>query len=671
MASSGNPVTLQRKATGHKTQAPLVWVPAAVFIAAAALWASLAFSGAAAERDAMDPGAFVRWALPTALTVHHLMLAVVVGCLVFAAAILPPWDNGPDSTSGDTGGQKTAHPAFNRVMTAASVASVAWALSAFAVLVLTYSNLIGQPLSGSEEFASQLVYFMTDLIVGQAWFAVTIIAFTVSTLTFAVRSLPGLTLTAVLALTPVIPISLIGHAAGSDDHYAGVGALALHWAGVLVWVGGVAALAVVSPVLARRPTGDGGGHPAGRGSHRGLQRVVLERFSALAGVAFFLVLVSGVINSVLRLGSWDGLFSPYGQLILVKTAGTLILGLIGFVHRRWAISRAGTVSAGWTAWRLIIVEVLIMAGVVGVAVALSRTPPPVPLEVEPALTPAEIFTGYPLPAELTIVRWFTEWRWDWLWVAAAAIAAVVYLHGVRRMRIEQRRWPWLHCVSWMAGLVLLVYVTCSAPTIYGMVLFSVHTASLLALALVIPWLLVLGAPLKLAVWTVPRREDGSRGVREWLNAGEKPANRALGNPIVSGSALIVSIGLFYYTPVFRLALELWVVHQAANAYFLVLGFWFISTLLGTGVHQLAPLPIRIKAAAGTATVLFVWALVLAGSLQVLQPEWFANLGRNWGSTVAVEQQLSGISVLLVGFLPIAAIMAILILDDQRYEGPSL
>lgn len=668
MSSSGNPTTAGKRSTENRIRPGMLWFPTAVLIAGAALSVSLIFSGAGAPREVLDPGTFVRWALPVALTLHHLMLAAVTGCLVFAAVIVPPRMQGPDPLSREGHREQILlpHPVFTRTMTAASIASVVWSLSAVAVLVLTYSNLIGEPLSGGEEFTGQLAYFVTDITAGQAWLTVTVTAFVVSTLTFAVRSTAGIGLLAVLALTPIIPISLVGHAAGSDDHYAGVGALALHWLGVLLWVGGVCALAVVFPVLT---------HPEHRNTitggvrMRGVQRAILERFSALAGAAFFLVLASGVINSVLRLGSQDGLSSRYGQLILIKTAATLILGVIGLIHRRWSISRLakGTNSAVRTIWRLITVEVAIMAGVIGVAVALSRTAPPVPLEVKPALTPAEILTGYLLPPELVWFRWITEWRWDWLWIATAAIAAAAYLHGVRRTRAEPCKWPWPRTISWLAGLSLLIYVTSSAPAIYGMVLLSVHTTALLCLTLLIPCLLVLGAPLELAVKSVPRRGDSSRGVREWLDIGVKPNMRQIFNPILSGSVLTISLGMFYYTPVLRLTFEVWVAHQAANAYFLVVGFWFLTTVLGTGIHPMTPRSTRIGAVTGAAAALFIWAIVLAGSVLPLQAEWFGNLGRTWGSDVAVEQQLAGISVLLTGFLPLATIAAILMLHNPSKD----
>ncbi|GAA4392813.1 cytochrome c oxidase assembly protein [Brevibacterium pityocampae] len=618
------------------------WLVAAFAVAVAAVVASAAFSGAAAEREALDPGAFVRWALPIALTVHHLALAVVVGCLIFAATILPPGDDESAPVP------SRSHPAFARVRAVAAGVSLVWLGSAVVVLVLTYANLAGQPVSDNAEFASQLAYFLTDLLVGQAWGAITLIAFLVCNLTFLVRSTTGLAATALLALATIIPISLIGHAAGSDDHFAGVGALAVHWLGVLVWVGGVAALAVTAPILA-----------SNHGAH--LAKSVLSRFSVLAGVAFFLVLASGVLNSVLRLGGWEGLLSRYGQLILIKLAATLLLGAIGLAHRSWAIAQVGRKSGGQTAWRLVIAEVLIMGGVIGVTGALGRTAPPVPREPEPAITPAEILTGYLLPPDLTWFRWFTEWRWDWLWVAFSLTAAAVYLLGVRKAHAAGHRWPWQHTASWLTGLLVLVYVTCAAPTIYGMVLISVHTVMLLAITVLIPLLLALGAPLYLLALTVQRRTDGSRGPREWLHAASSAAGPALRNPLLSGAVVAVSLGLLYYTPLLRLALDFWIAHQMANLYFLLIGFWFMTTVTRprTAARTLSR---RIIAVAGLAGALLLWATVLAfGVTPVLEVDWFGNLARTWGPSITADQQRAGTAVLLAGVTPLAILLTTLLL----------
>lgn len=388
---------------------------------------SIAYTGTVANRDTMHPGDFVLWSLPIVVALHHFTLAIVTGCLLFAAAVVPPR---ADPSSAPTAGTAYAveHPAFRRVMTVASAASVVWVLAAVAVLVLTFADLSGQPLSASADFGQQLVNYVTDLVVGQAWSVIVLLAVVVSTLTFLVRSSTGLWGLTLLALSATIPISLIGHAAGSDEHYAGVGALVIHWLGVLVWVGGVAALACIAATVQPTPSKQGLQAP------KDFATVVVQRFSAIATVAFVLVLASGVLNSVLRLADWDGLVTRYGQLILLKFMATLVLGAIGWLHRQWSITRLATHPTNRTVWRLVVAEVLIMAGIIGVTSTLSRTAPPIPQELEPALTPAQRLTGYPLPPELTWDQWLSQWRWDWLWVAFMLIAAAIYVLGCAGQR---------------------------------------------------------------------------------------------------------------------------------------------------------------------------------------------------------------------------------------------
>lgn len=118
---------------------------------------------------------------------------------------------------------------------------------------------------------------------------------------------------------------------------------------------------------------------------------------------------------------------------------------------------------------------------------------------------------------------------------------------------------------------------------------------------------------------------------------------------------------------FRLALEYWVGHQLANAYFLVVGFWFMTTLVGPGIDQVAGRSARIRAAAGCSVALVIWAVVLASvAFPVVELDWFANLARTWGNPVAADQQLAGISVLLVGVAPAAIILN---RPQQRRRNP--
>ncbi len=95
-------------------------------------------------------------------------------------------------------------------------------------------------------------------------------------------------------------------------------------------------LALLSGILGAAASG------SKSGSRPDITEPTLRRFSALAGFAFVLVFASGVINSSIRLTSWNDLFgSAYGQLILAKAAATLVLGGIGLMHRQLGHPAAG------------------------------------------------------------------------------------------------------------------------------------------------------------------------------------------------------------------------------------------------------------------------------------------------------------------------------------------
>ena len=301
---------------------------------------ALLFSGAAASRQVSDPGALVPWGLPVSKAVHNVSLATVIGGLLFAVGILPRSLARSRSKDKDRDKDAPEHPAFTRALTLAAAAGAVWTLSAIAVLVLSYSDIAGQAISGDPEFTRSLVYFMTDIETGRAWLAVVIIAAVVTTALFGVRSRGALAATLVLSLIGLVPAALIGHSASSNDHEGAINSLGLHLVGVSAWVGGIIVLALLSGAL----TGTTAGGKAD------ITEPTLRRFSSLAGFAFVLVFASGVINSAIRITSWGDLFgSAYGQLILAKAAATLVLGGVGLMHRRWVIPQLGSQGGGLSA----------------------------------------------------------------------------------------------------------------------------------------------------------------------------------------------------------------------------------------------------------------------------------------------------------------------------------
>ncbi|HEV7169110.1 MAG TPA: cytochrome c oxidase assembly protein [Micrococcaceae bacterium] len=616
-----------------------------------ALVAALIFSGASAARQLSDPGALVRWGLPVALTVHNVSVAAVIGALLFAVVMLPkdlkPKRHarpGADATgNGQGGGSAPEHPAFTRAMTLAASAATVWTVSAVAVLVFTYSDIAGQPVSGTSSYTSQLVYFITVLPTGQAWLSVCIFAAVVCTLCFGVRSLSGLAVTLVLAILGIVPQALIGHSSSGTDHDGAVNSLLLHIGGVALWFGGIIALAVVSGTLGK------------------LTGPVLKRFSAMALFAFVVVFASGVVNAAIRITSWNDLFnSSYGQLILVKTAATIMLGCIGYMHRQWIIPRLepgrngkAALSTARVLWQLILGELVIMGATSGIAVALSRSAPPQPTSFAPDTPPAVILTGYSLPPALTPANWFTQWRMDWLWLAFALITTAAYLSGVLKLRRRGDSWPWLRTVSWLAGMVALVYITSGGPAVYGAVLFSAHMVEHMTLMVVSPLFMVLAAPVSLALKAMTPRGDGSRGVREWiLVIVHSKFSVLVTHPLFAAANFAGSLVIFYFSPLFGYAMRDHVGHELMILHFTITGYLFILTMIGSDpVPRRAPYPMRLLLLLATMAFHAFFGVAIMSSTALLDASYFGNMGRSWGDSAIVDQQTGGAIAWGIGEVP--------------------
>ena len=125
-----------------------------------------------------------------------------------------------------------------------------------------------------------------------------------------------------------------GHSGGSFAHDTAVNSLAVHLAAAFVWCGGLAAILLLWPLLTTA---------AG---------VVVRRYSVLAAWCFFGIAGSGFLNGMVRVGELEGLTSPYGVLLIVKTILLVALGLAGLGMRQRIVGRleeaqpAGTGAAG-------------------------------------------------------------------------------------------------------------------------------------------------------------------------------------------------------------------------------------------------------------------------------------------------------------------------------------
>ncbi|WP_299036213.1 cytochrome c oxidase assembly protein [uncultured Pseudokineococcus sp.] len=573
-------------------------------------WA-LATGGAAAPDLVRDPGALVRYGLPVAVVLRDLGLALTLGALVLAAGVVP-----------------ARAPSWAAAARVAAVGSGVWTVASLAVLVLTASNLSGTPLA-DPAFGSQLAIVATQITQGQALLVSTVVAALVATAAVGVRTPAGAGWTALLSCLAIVPLALNAHSTGTSGHETAVSSWGLHVLGVALWFGGLLALVAIA-----RRTGPE-------------LPVVASRYSSLALVGFALVVVSGVANASLRVAGLGDLFgSGYGLLVLAKAAASVLLGLAGWVHRRRLLAgiesrTAAGASARGPFWRLVGGEVVLLGAVSGVAAALSLTPPPVPQELPPAPTPAEILTGEALPEPFRPSSLLTQWQPDLLWLLITLGLALAYGAGVARLRRRGDRWPVGRVVAFALGLLVLAYMTSGAPSAYGRTVFSAHMVQHMVLSMLIPVLLVLGAPMTLALRAIARRRDGSRGVREWLVVlTESRYLRLVSHPVVAAVLFAGSLIVFYYTPLFELALSTHVGHELMMVHFLGVGYLFANALVGIDPGPNRPsYPLRIVLLFATMAFHAFFGIAIISSETLLAGSWFSSTG--WGIDALDDQRTGG------------------------------
>ncbi|QCB94896.1 cytochrome c oxidase assembly protein [Cellulomonas shaoxiangyii] len=629
---------------------------------ALAVLVGVAFSGTAAAVALGDPGAVVRWGLPVVETLTELAGALTLGALVLAVCVLPRRAPAPDA--GDRaareprpGAAVADGGAYARSLVVAGVAAGAWTLLSVVHLVLAYASVAGSSPT-SPGFGDELALFVTQIDLGRSLLTLTTLAAVATVLALVVATPTGAAWAAALVVVALWQLGQTGHAAGAASHELATSSLFLHLVGAAVWIGALGALALLVGRLGTDAA------PA------------VARYSTIAAWCFAAVALSGVVNSIVRLGGWEGLGTRYGALLAVKVVLFGVLGLLGLVHRRRTVPQLVGGRAGRLFWRLALVEIAVMGAVSGVAVALGSSPPPVPDEPSADTSPAYLLTGHALPPEPTGLQWVAQWRWDLLMAAAAVAGIVVYLRWVVRLRRRGDAWPWLRTVSWLLGMLTFLWTTSGGPAMYGHVLFSAHMVQHMVLAMVVPIFVALSAPVTLALRALPGRSgqlsgDASRGPREWiLTLVHSRVGTFLANPIVAAVNFAGSMVVFYYSPVFEWSMRSPVGHLVMVVHFSLAGYLFVNALVGVDPGPTRPpYPMRLLLLFATMAFHAFFGVALVGGQSLLAADWFGLMGRPWGPSAIRDQQLGGSVAWGIGEIP-TVVLAIVVAvqwtrDDER------
>ncbi|CAM5253270.1 hypothetical protein SCHAM137S_05682 [Streptomyces chartreusis] len=111
-----------------------------------------------------------------------------------------------------------------------------------------------------------------------------------------------------------------------------------------------------------------------------------------------------------------------------------------------------------------------------------------------------------------------SWSADPFFLVACLVGLALYAWGVVRLRRRGDEWPVGRTVSYVVGVLSVMLVMCTGLNDYGMVMFSVHMVQHMVISMLSPILLLLGAPITLALRAMPPAGRGRKGPREWLLA---------------------------------------------------------------------------------------------------------------------------------------------------------
>ncbi|MFE7127087.1 cytochrome c oxidase assembly protein [Streptomyces sp. NPDC057617] len=181
-----------------------------------------------------------------------------------------------------------------------------------------------------------------------------------------------------------------------------------------------------------------------------------------------------------------------------------------------------------------------------------------------------------------------EYSPDLFFLIGCLLALALYGVGVLRLRRRGDEWSVGRTVAFVTGVLTVALVMCTGLNDYGMVMFSAHMIQHMVISMVSPILLLLGAPVTLALRALPVAGQGRKGPRELLLAVlHSRYVRIVTHPAFTIPLFIASLYGLYFTPLFDFLMGSKAGHIAMMVHFLAVGLIFFWPIMGVdpGPHR--------------------------------------------------------------------------------------
>jgi putative copper resistance protein D len=505
-----------------------------------------------------------------------------------------------------------------------------WFIGVVGSILFTLAQILDTPLSGALDVMT-IRSFVTQITLGQYLAFEAVIALIVFVCTFQAKKILSLIVLLLLSVVGLIAPVFQSHAASSGSHSLVIGSLVIHVIGLSLWVGGILAIALLS-------TTD--------------RAIAVPRFSQLALWSAIAVVISGTVNAWTRLNFESAWNSTYAYIVIAKTLATIALVGLGYLHRK---NLSGKESINWVGFaKLLSVEAIIMVVTVAMGAWLSNTGSPDRPGMQ-KYDPALAIVGFATPPEPTWSRIFLSYEPNALVIGILIIMVALYIKGVMVLTKRGDKWPVGRTISFALGIAVIDFATSGGLGLYAHFSFSYHMIAHMLLAMIAPIGLVLGAPMTLALRTLPQgRTPAERGVRGSLLAAlHSKVGTFYTNPIVALLIFDGSLFALYFTDLFGSMMQSHIGHLFMTLHFLAAGFLFFFVVIGVDPNpRKIPHLVQIVILFAAMSIHAFFSVALMSATTLIDKGYFASLQTPWLTDLLADQKLGGSVGWAMGEIPI-------------------
>jgi putative copper resistance protein D len=526
------------------------------------------------------------------------------------------------------------------------VSAAAWFIGIAGSIIFTLAQILDTPLSGALDLTT-IRSFITQITLGQYLAFEAAIALLVFVCTFQAKKIMSLIVLLLISIVGLVAPVFQSHAASGGSHSLVIGSLVIHVIALSMWVGGILAIAMLSA------------------SDRA---IAVPRFSQLALWSAIAVVISGTVNAWTRLNFESAWNSTYAFLVIAKTVATIALVGLGYLHRK---NLEGKESINWVGFaRLLSVEAIIMVVTVAMGSWLSNTSSPDRPGVQ-EFDPGLLIVGIATPPNPTWSRIFFSYEPDALMIGILVMMVALYVKGVIVLTKRGDKWPVGRTISFALGISVIDFATSGGLGVYAQFSFSYHMLAHMLLAMVAPIGLVLGAPMTLALRTLPQgRTPTERGVRGSLLAAlHSKVGTFYTNPVVALLIFDGSLFALYFTDLFASMMQSHIGHLVMNLHFLAAGFLFFFVVIGIDPNpRKIPHLVQIVILFAAMSIHAFFSIALMSMTTLIDKGYFASLQTPWLTDFLADQKLGASIGWAMGEIPILMALVATFINWRREDS---